>query len=51
MGVLVRLGSHGGYLNASNEADTGLVMTKGAGVVRVAEKPSEGFWVSYLVVK
>jgi len=47
--VLVRLGSHGGYLNASSEADAGLVMTKGAGAVRVAEKPSDDFWVSYLM--
>jgi hypothetical protein len=34
--VLVRLGSHDGYLDASGEADAGSVMTKGGGVVSVA---------------
>jgi ribose 5-phosphate isomerase len=43
VGVLVRLGSHDGYLDASNEADAGSVMTKGGGAVRVAEKPSDDF--------
>lgn len=39
--VLVRLGSHDGYLAASNEAGIGSVMTKGGGAVRVAEKPRD----------
>lgn len=39
--VLVRLGSHDDYLDASVEADTGSVMTKGGGAVRVAEKPRD----------
>jgi hypothetical protein len=34
--VLVRLGSHDGYLDASGEADAGSVMTKGGGAVSVA---------------
>jgi hypothetical protein len=38
MGVLVRLGSHDDYLDASVEADAGSVMTKGGGAVSIAEK-------------
>jgi hypothetical protein len=36
--VLVRLGSHDDYLDASVEADAGSVMTKGGGAVSIAEK-------------
>jgi hypothetical protein len=38
MGVLVRLGSHDDYLDASVEADAGSAMTKGGGAVSIAEK-------------
>jgi hypothetical protein len=49
--VLVRLGSHDGYLVASDEAGTGSVMTKGGGAVRVAGKPRDDFMDVVLGVK
>jgi hypothetical protein len=50
--VLVRLGSHDDYLDASVEADAGSVMTKGGGAVSIAEKkPGDGFYVRYAGLK